>query len=253
MSDKQILIIEDEVIHAKKLKKQLLNLGYNNITICRNAQETLSVIKDKNFDLALVDIGLENSNLNGIGLAKKIKEMQRIPIIFVTSFSDESSIKNTSVVGASNYLVKPISDRQLFVSINNAFSDIFVSNPVINNTSGCPFKVEKEMMYVGDGDYQKRISISDFNFAKSDSNYVHIHTDIGKFIVSLTLKGFIEQFTNSNIVRVHRSYAVNKTKVVQRNADVLVLLNYQDNPIPIGKVYRNLVNLHFQSLKSNKS
>ncbi|MCR9290580.1 MAG: response regulator transcription factor [Bacteroidetes bacterium] len=252
MKDRHILIIEDQVSQAKNLRNHLSDLGYQNITICRNDIEALPLIQDGDFDLALVDIGLENSNLNGVALAKKIKEIQGIPIIFLTGFSDESTIQSTLEVGSSDYLVKPVEPRQLFVSLTRAFSEAATPNPVINSTGGCPFRLEKEYLYINNGSFDKRIHINEFIYAESSGNYVNIYTDKGKLIVPATLKSFLNQFNNSNIVRVHRSYAVNKTKVIERNNKVLILSKRDLEPIKIGRHYKKEVDRHFETMKTVK-
>ncbi|MCP3930232.1 MAG: response regulator transcription factor, partial [Bacteroidetes bacterium] len=249
MNEKKILIIEDQIPHARKLESQLNDLGYENINICRNDKEALPLIKEGNFDLALVDIGLENSNLNGIALAAKIADHHNIPIIFITSFSDENNIQNAMDTASVNYLVKPVSNRQLFATISQAFAKSQQATRIINHTSSCPFKVEKEYMYIPEnkGGFYKLVHIEDFNYAASRGNYVDIFTNKGAFTIPITLKSFIEQFNNSNIIRVSSSHDVNKVKITERNSKVMIFSDRNIDPVKIGKKKKKEVDKQFET------
>ena len=255
MTNKHILIVEDEILHAKRIINLLKELGFEKATVCENAKDTLLMIKEQEFDLILMDIGLENSRLNGIALAKKIKAQSSIPIIFITSFSDETNIENSIDINLGNYLVKPVSKEQLFANLKIALAKVTQLPISVSHSTGCPFRVEKEYMYVSNnrGDFDERIKISELNYVRASNNYVMIITDKKEFTVPTTLKEFMAQFTNSNIVRVNRSHAVNKMKVVERNNTVLILADKSIDPIKIGRHYKQNVDLHFETLKTAKS
>ncbi len=254
MIDKRILVIEDEIIHAKDLKNQLAELGYENILVCRNAKEALPLINGVEFDLVFVDVVLQGSQLNGIALAKKIMELRDTPLIFLTGSSDEDTTDSILKINSSAHLVKPVKINSLRVHIQRAFAKKNTSKPLVNTTSGCPFRVEKEYIFIAEnsGNFDKRIHINDLNYVRSDGNYSYIFTDKGDFTVATTLKSFIEQFSNSSIVRVSRFYAVNKMKIIERNNKVLIFDNGL-NPIKIGRTYKKNVDEHFETLKTKKS
>lgn len=90
----------------------------------------------------------------------------------------------------------------------------------------------------------------DFYYASSDENYVHIFFDfnnIEKLTFRISLISFIRQLVSTeNIVQCHKSYVINKTKIVNMSGSTrgykLYLKNIE-NPIPIGlKFYEEIAN-----------
>lgn len=250
-STKHILIIEDEILHARKLQSQLEELGYPNTTVCRNDKEALPLIDKGNFDLAMVDIGLENSDMNGIALAKKIKSKHNVPVIFITSFSDKSSIQETAKTSPSNYLVKPVPSRQLLAAVEHAFLNKKITELSTNISSDCPFKTTKDTIFVGkiNNDFHDRIHVDDIIHIKASGSYCHIVTEKDSHTISTSLSSFLKQFPHPNVIRVHRSHAVNNKKVIARSSYKLRLSNQE--LIPFSAKYRSVVEEYFDYVKTD--
>ena len=84
----KILIVEDEFIIAEDLKVTIEDFGYEVIDTIPSADETIQFIeKNKKPDLILLDIKIEGS-MNGIQLAKYIRDRYKIPIVFCTAYTD---------------------------------------------------------------------------------------------------------------------------------------------------------------------
>ena len=83
-SDINILIVEDSKVDSALLEKFIQDYGYRITDIAPNAEKALESLNSQKPDLILMDILLEKS-INGIELARKIRENHNIPIIFVTS------------------------------------------------------------------------------------------------------------------------------------------------------------------------
>lgn len=114
MEKEHILIIEDEENIARFME---LELTYENfmVTICSDGRQGLENIKNKNFDLIILDIMLPK--INGLELCKKIREFSEIPIIMVTAKSDVSDIVAGLELGADDYLTKPFNMEELIARI----------------------------------------------------------------------------------------------------------------------------------------
>jgi len=260
MTDKHILIIEDKIAEARNLQYKLDDLGFDQTTICRNAKEALPVINKGEFDLALVDVELENSKLNGVALAKKIKELWDTPIVFLTGMDDENTTNKILEIENAEHLLKDteqldkgVAKTVLRVHIQRAFAKKNKPKPLANTTSGCPFKVERESIFIKTKDYHTRIDIDKINYLQSHlGSYTMIFLeDNTSHIASVSLKNFIPKFDNSNLIRIHNSFAINKAKVTDINSKVVILSNKKDNPIPIGKTYKSVIKLHFDTLASD--
>jgi two-component system chemotaxis response regulator CheV len=100
------LVVEDSKLFQKKISKLFENLGIN-VVMAENGEEGLQKIKQRDFDFIFTDI--EMPLLNGIGMAKKIKEMPEYrnkPIIFNTSISNQGLVDDIKKNNLGHYIVK---------------------------------------------------------------------------------------------------------------------------------------------------
>ena len=136
LKDISILIIEDEAVLALGLKYTLKNFGYSVSGIENSMQGTINHLNSSIPNFALVDIKLKNSSC-GIEIAKFLWQTRKIPIIFLTSYSDEKTIEKTLSCEPYGYLIKPCKDKELHTTIqislnkHNYFfknKELFVNN-----------------------------------------------------------------------------------------------------------------------------
>ncbi len=93
------------------------------------------------------------------------------------------------------------------------------------------------------------VSIDNLFYIAAADNYVNVcyinKEKVGSFILRNSLKNIEETYTNANLVRCHRSYIVNRTKVkvMRRDKDGLYIeLDSKSIPdIPISKTYAKQV------------
>jgi CheY-like chemotaxis protein len=83
--NRQILIVEDEVIIADELQWRLTQEGDAVIGIVGSGEEALSLIETQPPDIVLMDIRLQGQ-MNGIEAARLIRQKTGAAIIFVTAF-----------------------------------------------------------------------------------------------------------------------------------------------------------------------
>lgn len=114
-----ILIVEDEALVAKEIEMILRRLGYRIAGNTRNGDEALDLLVTRKPDLALLDIHIKGTR-NGIDLAKHIREKHHIPFVFLTAFSDRSTLNEVGKTLPYGYVVKPFNERDLLSSIELA-------------------------------------------------------------------------------------------------------------------------------------
>lgn len=96
------------------------------------------MLSEQTFDLALVDISLPDGN--GYAVCTEIKEMQDIPVIFLTASGDEASVVTGLNMGADDYITKPFRPRELTARIRAALrksshvSSLFESRGLLVDT-----------------------------------------------------------------------------------------------------------------------
>jgi len=127
MNNKQILIVEDERLIALNHKLILKDLGFVNTIIASNGEEAMEYVKHKKPDLILMDINLENK-MDGVDVATQIFSKYRIPIIFVTAYSDSKLIDRAKKAGSFGYMIKPFNKEELNAMIEMALDKAKVEN-----------------------------------------------------------------------------------------------------------------------------
>jgi PAS domain S-box-containing protein len=119
MSDKRILIVEDEIIIAMEIADRLKSMGYEVLRIVSTGQMAIqSALKEKP-NLILMDIMIKG-DIDGIETAHRIHEKSRIPVIYLTANADESTLERAKVSDAFGYLIKPFEERELNTTIEMA-------------------------------------------------------------------------------------------------------------------------------------
>ncbi len=119
MRQENIFIVEDERIIAIDLQGRLTRFGYPKPVIATNGIEALKEVEIRKPDIILMDIML-SSGFDGIETANIINEKYNIPIIFLTAYSDESTLERAKKANPVAYLLKPFKERELFTTIEMA-------------------------------------------------------------------------------------------------------------------------------------
>ncbi len=114
---KQIFLVEDDREIARNLMLLLQAEGYG-VSHASSQKEAVSMLEKGQFDLALVDIALPDGN--GFAVCTEIRQMQNIPVIFLTASGDEASVVTGLNMGADDYVTKPFRPRELMARIQAA-------------------------------------------------------------------------------------------------------------------------------------
>ncbi|MGA9098721.1 MAG: response regulator [Methanotrichaceae archaeon] len=126
--DIRIMLVEDNPVDVAFTKKVLkYNRLDKDLVIAIDGKDAMSALKrmameEKLPNIILLDINLPD--ISGIELLTKIKEDWRfgqIPIIMLTGSNIDDDIQKSYDLGASTYLVKPISKDALMLVIQKLF------------------------------------------------------------------------------------------------------------------------------------
>jgi len=119
MSEVKILIVEDESIVAMDIKHRAQGLGYIVTDITPSGEEALESVANNRPDLVLMDIVLKGE-MDGIEAAQKIRDAYDIPIVYLTAYSDERTLKRAKITEPFGYIIKPFEDRELHSAVEVA-------------------------------------------------------------------------------------------------------------------------------------
>lgn len=118
-STSRILIVEDEAIVALDIKGRLTALGYVVTGVVPSGEKALEQVSEHSPDLILMDIMLEG-DMDGIDTAAVIKEEHNIPVIYLTAYADNETLKRAKITEPFGYIIKPFEDRELNLTIEMA-------------------------------------------------------------------------------------------------------------------------------------
>ena len=113
----KILVVEDESIIAMDINYTLKGLGYDVCGVVASGEESVEKAFTMNPDLILMDIKLRG-NIDGLCAAKQIQSHLNIPVIYLTAYGDESTLKKLDKTKPYGYINKPIEERELKFKID---------------------------------------------------------------------------------------------------------------------------------------
>ncbi len=114
-----ILIVENESIIAHDLEFFIKKHGWHVCGIVATGVEAVTRCRERYPDVVLMDIRLDGS-MDGIETAREIGVFSNIPIIYLTALADERTLRRASQTQPHGFVVKPIEDKNLYVSIEMA-------------------------------------------------------------------------------------------------------------------------------------
>jgi DNA-binding NtrC family response regulator len=130
MKKNKILIVEDAFLLAVNLEKKLEKMGYIITNIVSDAEQTFNELVINKPDIIIMDIIL-NGKMDGIDITKKINNNFNIPVLFITGQTSEKLVARAKKVRNVGFLLKPIKDRQLCITLEMAFAKIGSDNKLI--------------------------------------------------------------------------------------------------------------------------
>lgn len=229
----EILIVEDDLIIAETVRNDLVESGYHVIDVCQSGEEALGLVEKSLPDLLLMDIKLQGE-LDGIQVTERILKKYRVPIIYLTDITAKDKVKAAISTRPSNYLMKPFQTHQLLIAVEMALFK--GSTEFLGNRAGF-FKQDKE--YV-------KVVYEEILFLKASGAYCEVHSRNGeKILLTKPLNQVLKKIPYPDLVRVHKSYCVNKNYVDKLMGKLIVVGNER---IKIGETYEHVLTEHFDMI-----
>ncbi len=115
---KKILVVDDDPYILMSLEFLMKKNSYQ-VMIARNGTEALETINTDRPDLILLDIMMPD--VDGYSICKHVKskkELKNIHVVFLSAKTKEADIQKGMDLGASLYITKPFSTRDLMKKVN---------------------------------------------------------------------------------------------------------------------------------------
>lgn len=121
MTQKKVLIIDDENIICKGCKMVLGEMGY----LCDHSLSGVHGLKtalNNPYDVLLIDMKLKD--MDGMKILETVKKAKpEIYIIVITGYSTVENAVKAMKLGANDYISKPFSEDDIAIAVQNAFKD----------------------------------------------------------------------------------------------------------------------------------
>jgi len=104
----RLLIVDDNEDNRYTLTLHLEQEGYRNIAVAENGEEALQLLREREFDVILLDIVMPK--VDGYRVLENLKAQGRLhnlPVIMISSIDDVHSVVRCIELGAEDYLCKP--------------------------------------------------------------------------------------------------------------------------------------------------
>jgi two-component system, LytTR family, response regulator LytT len=220
----QIVIIEDELLIAEMLKELLLDLGHQEVDIATDYQEAIGIIDKKKPNLAFVDIHLGKQQ-NGFDIASLLKTKYKIPFIFLTSYSDKTTISEAMQFQPHAYLIKPFSEVDIFTTLE------LIKSREVNEK-------KEQSIVIKDGTEKIILQVNDILYFRANNIYVDVVTNSKTYLIRTSITKILEDISVPSFERVHRTYAVNLNKVQAVAVDYVLL---QGEKIPMSRLHKSSI------------
>ena len=115
----KVLIVEDEFAIALSIQQTLHSLDYEAPEIVASGKDAIQQVEALKPDLVLMDIVLVG-DMDGIEAAGIIRLKWGVPVIYLTSYSDEETIKRAKLTIPFGYIIKPFQKKDLHITIELA-------------------------------------------------------------------------------------------------------------------------------------
>ncbi|MBW2205007.1 MAG: response regulator, partial [Deltaproteobacteria bacterium] len=107
-----ILVVDDEETLRYLIREGVERSGYE-CSVASDGFEALKILEEKGADVVISDIMMPG--MDGIELAKRVKDEHEADVILVTGFIDEYSYDKVIEIGVSDFLEKPIGIDELIL------------------------------------------------------------------------------------------------------------------------------------------
>jgi DNA-binding response OmpR family regulator len=148
----RILIAEDEPRIAAFVEEGLRACGFTT-TIATDAEEALLLIRQSEFDLLILDLGLPGKD--GLEVLEELRgQGESLPVIILTARDDITDKVTGFELGADDYVTKPFRFEELLARIRarlrNAASSVYVREEMVLKAGNVVLDLRTRKVRVGD-------------------------------------------------------------------------------------------------------
>ena len=217
------IIIDDDAT-ARLIINQLCEYS-DRVSVLKEFSSAIDAIKYLNTnDVDLIFLDIHMPTFSGFDFIQTLKSP---PKIILTTSDKNFALQAFEYECVVDYLVKPITKERFSKSLLK-LSHLEENNTVVNQDS----KKEAKFIYVSVDRRLVKINIPDIYFVEAKGDYISIKTNTKNYIVHSTLKKIEDKLPDSVFLRIHRSFIINVTQIVDIEDNSVLI---QKSVIPISR------------------
>jgi len=225
MEQKNILIVEDEVLIATQIEMFLELNGYNSVGIAVDYTGAIELLESNPVDLILLDVKI-NGSKDGIDLAKYVNQNLALPFLFLTSYNDKDTLQELKLLNPVGYINKPINDATLLTNIDLYFSSTK--------------RYTQTIIPIQSGTKTYNINCTDLHYVEAEHVYVNLYFTKHTETIRVSLTNFLQQLPNKELIQINRSTAINPKSINQIGKSTLKV---KDKIFKISEKYKSNLNI----------
>ncbi|MCG8478960.1 MAG: response regulator [Spirochaetales bacterium] len=119
----RVLVVDDSMFVAKQLSQILTSAGFEIAATASNGEEGLEKYKELHPDVHLVTMDITMPKMDGITALQKIIEFDKnAVVVMISALGKNDLVKNSLMIGAKNYIVKPLDRNKVLERITSSLS-----------------------------------------------------------------------------------------------------------------------------------
>lgn len=233
----KILIVEDEMLIGAKISLFLSELGYEVTALLPRAEEALVHIHEDLPDLALLDIQLRG-DMDGIALAEILHTQHKIPVIFLTANTDDTTFNRAKAAKPFAFLAKPFRKTELQRALELAITRMESEaspEPITPKTDEDNAFLLDDRIFVRFKDRMVKILFDTILYVEADRNYCRVFTQHKEYLLTMPMKSMEAKLPPAKFQRIHRSHIVNLAHI-EEVSEGYVLIG--DKQLPLSQSLR---------------
>jgi putative two-component system response regulator len=119
----KIMIVDDEPVNVKVVRKHLQGAGYLNFVTTTDSTQCMEILQREKPDLILLDVMMPQ--INGLQILEWIRSDERykhLPVVILTASTDSTTKLAALNLGATDFLPKPIDSNELLPRVRNVLT-----------------------------------------------------------------------------------------------------------------------------------
>ncbi|PKH49579.1 DNA-binding response regulator [Tenacibaculum sp. Bg11-29] len=237
MNNLRLLLLEDLDEEAKEIIEFLEDNNYEVIRV-KNASEAEKEIKNRFFDIILLDIMI-NGSPEGISLAHRLnKENIEAPFLFLTSMQSKAMFNEAKLTKPYTYLLKPFNKLELLYSLELALEKFHEQSSSISLSDKNGI-VSPSFLFIKKKRSIMKVDTASIIYVEVKEKYCRLVCNEGDYLIKLSLTKVKELLGDTDFTQTHRNYLVNLKKIKEIYFEDNLLILENNHKISFSERFKN--------------